>query len=189
MMYTFCRSDLMYTKCIQDIYKMYPIFRQAFVYVLFTNFNCYYIVLLIFHTKCIQKFVEMWDTFCIHLVYILYTSGVYILYNFCIQNVYTIAIWLRNKFDALCCIFKQNLQINVSETKIGGTFLLAQFCEEDYPTPYRFDRTCKGGGLLLHVREDIPSKQIKLKFIENKAFKEFFVGINLRKKVACLLLL
>ena len=40
MMYTFCRSELMYTKCIQDVYKIYPTFQQTFVYILYTNFNC-----------------------------------------------------------------------------------------------------------------------------------------------------
>ena len=70
----------------------------------------------------------------------------------------------------------------VSETKIDDTFPLAQFCVEGYSTPYRFDRTCKGGGLLLYIRDDIPSKQIKLKFIENEAFEGFFVEINLNKK-------
>ena len=70
----------------------------------------------------------------------------------------------------------------VSETRIDDTFPLAQFCVEGYSIPYRLDRTCKGGGLLLYVRDDIPSKQIKLKFIENEAFEGFFVEINLRKK-------
>ena len=70
----------------------------------------------------------------------------------------------------------------VSEIKIDDTFPLAQFCVEAYSTPYRLDRTCKGGGLLLYVRDNIPSTQIKLKFIENKAFEGFFVEINLRKK-------
>ena len=69
-----------------------------------------------------------------------------------------------------------------SETKVDDTFPLAQFCVEAYSTPYGLDRTCKGGGLLLYVRDNIPSTQIKLKFIENKAFEEFFVEINLRKK-------
>ena len=70
----------------------------------------------------------------------------------------------------------------VSETKIDDTFPLAQFCLEAYSTPYRLDRTCKGGRLLLYVRDNIPSTQIKLKFIENKSFEGFFVEINLRKK-------
>ena len=71
----------------------------------------------------------------------------------------------------------------VSETQIHDYFPLAQFCVEGYSTPYRLDRTCKGGGLLLYVRDDIPLKQIKLKFFENEAFKGFFVEINLRKKI------
>ena len=70
----------------------------------------------------------------------------------------------------------------VSETKIDYTFPLAQFCVEGYSTSYRLDRTCKGGDLLLYVRDDIPSKQIKLKFIGNEAFEVFLVEINLRKK-------
>ena len=88
---------------------------------------------------------------------------------------------IRNKFDALCSILKQKIDILlVSATKIDDTSPLAQFCVEGYSTPYRLDRTCKGEGLLfLYVKDDIPSKQIKLKFIENEGF---FVEINLRKK-------
>ena len=70
----------------------------------------------------------------------------------------------------------------VSETKIDHTFPLAQFCVEGYSTPYRLDRTCKEGGSFLYVRDDIPSKLIILKFIENEAFEGFLVEINLRKK-------
>ena len=89
---------------------------------------------------------------------------------------------IRNKFDALCSIFKQKNDIFlVSKTKIDDTFPLAQFCVEGYSTPYRLDRICKGGGLLLYVKDDIPSKQIKLRFIKNEAFEGFFFLINLRK--------
>ena len=35
---------------------------------------------------------------------------------------------------------------------------------------------------MLHARDDIPSKQIKLKSIENEDFEGFFVEIILRKK-------
>ena len=90
---------------------------------------------------------------------------------------------MRNKFEVLCSIFKQKIDtLSVSATKIDDTFPLTQFCVEDYSTPYRLGRICKGWGLLLYVRGDIPSKQIKSKFIENEAFEGFFVEINLRKK-------
>ena len=83
----------------------------------------------------------------------------------------------------MCSIFKQKIDILlVSEIKIDDTFPLAQFCVEGCSTPYRLDRTCKGGGLLFYVRDNITSKQIILKFIENEAFEGFFVEINLRKK-------
>ena len=49
---------------------------------------------------------------------------------------------IREKFDTLCSIFKQKIDILlVSETKIDDTFPLAQFSVEGYSTPYRLDRT------------------------------------------------
>ena len=79
-MYTKC----LYTKCIPHFDRLLYTFCMQ---------NLAAIVLLILYTKCIQKLVEMWYTFCIHFVYILYTSVVYILHNFCIQNVYTVSVW------------------------------------------------------------------------------------------------
>ena len=49
----------------------------------------------------------------------------------------------------------------VSETKIDDTFPESQFLMEGLSTPYRLDRTAKGGGTLLYIRQDIPSKYIK----------------------------
>ena len=46
----------------------------------------------------------------------------------------------------------------VSETKIDDTFPLGQFYIDGYSTPYHFDRTSHGGGILLYIKEDIPSK-------------------------------
>ena len=90
---------------------------------------------------------------------------------------------VTNKFDALGSIFKQKTDILlVYETKIDEIFPLAQFCVERYSTLFKLGRAQKGGGLLLHARNDIPSKQIKLKFIENEDFEGFFVEIILTKK-------
>ena len=80
--------------CIQNVYKMYTKCIPHFDKLLYT-FGIEIltaIVLLILCTKCIQKFVKMWDAFYTYLVYILYMSVVYILYNFCIQNVHTISM-------------------------------------------------------------------------------------------------
>ena len=77
---------------------------------------------------------------------------------------------------------KENINIlMISETKIDDTFPEIQFCFPGFSKPFRLDRTCNGGGILLFIREDIPSKLIKTKFLlEN--FEGFFVEINLRRK-------
>ena len=69
----------------------------------------------------------------------------------------------------------------VSETKLDYTFPAGQFYIDGYSTPYRFDRTSHGGGILLYIREDIPSKILKFEPVQNN-FEGFFVEINLRKK-------
>ena len=66
---------------------------------------------------------------------------------------------VTNKFDALCSIFKQKTDILlVYETKVDDIFPLAQFCVERYSTLFKLGRTYKGEGLLLHAKDDIPSK-------------------------------
>ena len=47
----------------------------------------------------------------------------------------------------------------VSETKIDDTFPELQVLMEGFLTSYRFDRTAKGGRILLCIRQDIPSKK------------------------------
>ena len=69
----------------------------------------------------------------------------------------------------------------VSEIKIYDTFPDSQFLMEGFSTPYRLDRTAKGGGILLYIRQDIPSKYIT-KFAVNESFERFFVELNLRCK-------
>ena len=67
-----------------------------------------------------------------------------------------------------------------SETKLDDTFPLIQFILEGFPPTYRLDKTEHGGGLMLFVREDIPSKllpNVNLVVTEN-----IFVEINLKLK-------
>ena len=89
---------------------------------------------------------------------------------------------IRNKFDALMNQIKDNIDIlMISETKIDDTFPEIQFCFPRFSKPFRLEKTCNGGGILLFIREDIPSKLIKTKFLP-KNFEGFFVEINLRRK-------
>ena len=66
----------------------------------------------------------------------------------------------------------------ISETKLDPSFPNGQFHVHGFSEPYRFDRNGSGDGILLYVREDIPSKLILAKMTK----EEFFVEINLRKK-------
>ena len=88
---------------------------------------------------------------------------------------------LRNKFEALKCIINRNLDIILlSETKLDDSFPLAQFMLKNYGILYRLERNSNGGGLLLYVREDIPSKFLKVKSDCN--IESICVEVNLRKR-------
>ena len=66
----------------------------------------------------------------------------------------------------------------ISETIIDASFPIGQFLLNGYSTPFRLDRNAHGGGILLYVREDIPSKLLRQ---EENLVESFFVKINLRK--------
>ena len=68
----------------------------------------------------------------------------------------------------------------ISETKLDDSFPTAQFLIKVFSTPYRSDENSKGGGLLLYVREDVPSKI--LKYSCNCDIETLLVKINLRKR-------
>ena len=85
---------------------------------------------------------------------------------------------LRNKFDSLVRMLHNNLDILlISETKIDSSFPNAQFQIEGYTT-YRLDRNVNGGGILLYIREDIPSTLLNF----DMSIESFFIEINIRKK-------
>ena len=69
----------------------------------------------------------------------------------------------------------------ISETKIDDTFPESQFLIESFSKSFRRDRTAKGGGILLYIREDIPCSWIKETTLNN-SFEGFFVELNLRSK-------
>ena len=66
----------------------------------------------------------------------------------------------------------------ISETKLDSSF---QFLIPGYSSPCRLDRNCRGGGIMLYVREDIPIPS-KLLLIDNQPMEGFYIEINLRKK-------
>ena len=88
---------------------------------------------------------------------------------------------LRNKFHALSNIIHGNLDILIiTETKLDDTFPQNQFHIPGYRIPYRIDRDALGGGVMIYVREDIPSDILrKHKMDEN--VETILIEVNLRK--------
>ena len=66
---------------------------------------------------------------------------------------------VRNKFEMLKEVVDNKIDILlISETKLDDTLPLNHFILEGFTPPYRLDRTTHGGGLMLFLREDIPTK-------------------------------
>ena len=79
-------------------------------------------------------------------------------------------------------MISSNLDIIViSETKLDSSFPELQFYIEGFSQPYRRDRNSNGGGLLVYIREDIPSKVLTGYTIPDNT-EGMFIEINLRKK-------
>ena len=94
---------------------------------------------------------------------------------------------LRNKFDMLTNSVTDYIDIiMISETKLDGTFPHVPYHLKDFSNPYRLDKNSHGGGILVYVRNNIPSNLVKLdqKF-EN--FEDFFIELEFSKKSKWLL--
>ena len=87
---------------------------------------------------------------------------------------------LRNKFDQLTEMVRGFVDtFLISESKLDDSFPESQFIIDGYHAPFRFDWNENGGGLLLYVREDIPTKVLYSDF---PAAERFYAEIILHKK-------
>ena len=88
---------------------------------------------------------------------------------------------IRNKFEFLSTQVKGNIDVlMVSETKIDNSFPVGNFVIDGFSTPYRLDRDSNGGGIMLYVREDIPSNLLATD--EKNHIESFYVELNLRNE-------
>ena len=79
-------------------------------------------------------------------------------------------------------MIKNNIDILLlSDTKIDSSFPTAQFHIDGF-TIYRRDRMKLEGGLILHVREDVPSTLLKI----DSEIEAFYIELNIRKKKSLL---
>ena len=67
----------------------------------------------------------------------------------------------------------------ITETKTDTSFPIGQFLFDGYSTRFRLDDNAHGEGILLYVREDIPSKFL---LVEENTIEGLFVEINLQNK-------
>ena len=88
---------------------------------------------------------------------------------------------LSNKFDILKLIIQGKIDILlIAETKTYSTFPLNQFAIQGYSKPCKFDRNRNGGGVFIYVREDIPSRELKIHNTPDE-IESIFVKIDLIK--------
>ena len=87
---------------------------------------------------------------------------------------------LRNKFEFLISLIKSNIDVfMISKTKLDESFPTSQFMINGFSPPFRLDRYDEAGGIILYIREDIPSRLISTEFSQVEGF---FVEINLQNK-------
>ena len=66
-------------------------------------------------------------------------------------------------------------------TKIDETFPLEQFLISGFSKPFRLDRSSRGGGIMLYIRENIPFRLLKPGNLPSNT-EALFIKVNLRKK-------
>ena len=88
----------------------------------------------------------------------------------------------RNKFDMLTTSVTDYVDIlMISETKLDDTFQHALYHLKGFSNPYKLYRNSHGGGILVYVRDNIPSNLVKLD--QNfETFEGFFIELKLPKK-------
>ena len=78
---------------------------------------------------------------------------------------------LRNKFDGLISQTTGSINIlMISKTKLDESIPIGQFVIESFGLLYRVDWNGNSGGIMLFVREDVPSKLLSVENYPTKAF-------------------
>ena len=87
---------------------------------------------------------------------------------------------IPNKFEQLKVLVQDKVDILViTESKLDSSFPISQFIISGFSKPFRLDRNRNGGGVLIFVREDIPTKELSSFFPED--IEGVLIEINLRK--------
>ena len=88
---------------------------------------------------------------------------------------------ISSKFNQLKELLLKHVDILVvCETKLDETFPSSQFHMDGFSLPYRLDRNRDGGGVMIFVKEDIPSKPLTKHNFPSDV-EGLFVELNFRK--------
>ena len=88
---------------------------------------------------------------------------------------------LPNKFNQLKeLVLKYVDMLVLTETKLDDSFPNSQFLVDGFSEPFRIDRNRSGGGIVIYVRENIPSKLLTRHFFPND-IEGLFVELGFRK--------
>ena len=86
---------------------------------------------------------------------------------------------LLNTFEQSKDIVMQYIDIlALTEAKLDATFTKAQFLLNGFSEPYRLDRSRNGGGVMIYIHENVPSKLLDIHVFP---LEDLFVGFNFRK--------
>ena len=101
-----------------------------------------------------------------------YTSNFVFVYN----NINS----YRNKHASICDLLCNNTVdfIAIAETKLDQSFPNSQFKVENYEL-YRADFTAKSGGLLVHIRDDLPHRRLNSIEINSEGFESICIEITI----------
>ena len=88
---------------------------------------------------------------------------------------------LPNKFEQLKEFVKKHIDIPViTETKLYNSFPTSQFLVKSFAEPFRLDQNRNGGGVIIYIRDDIPSR-ILSKHVFPSVTEGLFIELNFRK--------
>ena len=88
---------------------------------------------------------------------------------------------ISNKFDQLREIVLKYVDFLVNtETKLVDTFLTSQFLVTGFSVSYRLDRNRNGGGIMIFILDDIPSR-VLTKHVFPDDIEGLFIELNFRK--------
>ena len=89
---------------------------------------------------------------------------------------------IRNKFQLLASQIINYVDVLlVSETKLDDSFPTAQFLLDGFSKPYRLDCCSNGGGILLYVKDDTPSRLLTVHRLPDN-IDCLFTEINVKNK-------